>query len=58
MLNETQLKMLTMVGFMVAGAIFFLNGLYYSKQADYSGSTTQIITGISFLCIGIAYSQF
>lgn len=52
MLNET---MLAKVLFMVAAAIFILNGVYYNfKQADYWESSMQICIGIAFFCIGLA----
>lgn len=54
MLNETELKMLTKIGFMVAGAIFILTGVYYLKPADYSTSSMQICLGIAFFCVGLA----
>lgn len=49
MLNETELKMFAKVGFMVAGVIFILTGVYY--PAD---SSMQISIGIAFFCIGLA----
>jgi hypothetical protein len=55
MLSETELKMLTKVGFMVAGAIFILTGIMYYNRAD-STSSVQISIGIAFICVGIAQS--
>ena len=52
MLSETELKIFTTVVFMLAGAIFILNGIYI-KQADYSASM-QITIGIMFICVGLA----
>ena len=52
MLNETELKMFATVGFMLAGVISILNGVYI-KQENYSASM-QITIGITFICIGLA----
>ena len=53
MLNETELKMFSTVGFMLAGAISILNGAYLNHIKQ-EGCSTQITIGIMFICIGFA----
>jgi uncharacterized membrane protein HdeD (DUF308 family) len=53
MLSETELKMLTKIGFITSGAIFILTGVVYYNRPD-SISSVNISIGIAFICVGIA----
>lgn len=53
MISETELKMLTKIGFMVAGAIFIMTGIVYYNRPD-STPSVNISIGIAFICVGIA----
>jgi uncharacterized membrane protein HdeD (DUF308 family) len=55
MLSETELKMLTKIGFIVAGAIFIITGMIYHNRPD-STPLVNISIGIALICVGIAQS--
>ncbi len=56
-LNNSQLKIFTIICYATTSIIFIINGILYARRGDSTESSTQIGLGIMFFIIGIAQSS-
>jgi hypothetical protein len=56
-LNNSELKMFTIICYATTSIIFIINGVLYARRGDSTGASTQIGLGIMFFTIGIAQSS-